>query len=297
MEEVTSDNWQRLKELVASALELEPDKRAAFIKQTCGDDLEICEEAMSLLAASEPEDSFMENPAVGLTAHSLVGDSGESLIGKHIGPYEILRELGCGGMGAVYLAHDERLRRSVALKLLPKHFTIDVERVRRFQQEAQAASSLNHPNIVTIPEIGSSDLTQFIATEFVDGTTLRDRIAKTGLALELTEALDMAAQIASALTAAHEAGIVHRDIKPENVMLRKDGFVKVLDFGLAKLTSGEVVGVPSDKLNTNPGMVMGTVQYMSPEQARGQEVDPRTDIWSLGVVPLRDGNRKCAFCG
>jgi eukaryotic-like serine/threonine-protein kinase len=301
VKQVKPERWHKVKELLASALELEPEERASFLKQACGDDEELGSEVESLLSSHEPGDSFMETPAVGATAKSLVGEPVEPLIGQYIGPYEIISELGRGGMGDVYLAQDGRLRRPVALKLLPQHFTIDVERVRRFEQEAHAASALNHPNIVTIHEIGHTDSIHFITTEFIDGMTLRDRIAGSSArvagngnpvarrALELSEALDIAAQIASALTVAHDAGIVHRDIKPENVMLRRDGFVKVLDFGLAKLKLSEVAASetgPSDKLrlNTQPGMVMGTVQYMSPEQARGQEVDPRTDIWSLGVV-------------
>ena len=214
-----------------------------------------------------------------------------SLLGRRIGHYQVLALIGAGGMGEVYLAEDTRLGRKVALKLLPAKFTSDPARVHRFEREARAASALNHPNILTIHEIGqaSTELRgiHFIATEFIEGETLRERLARGEL--DLTVALDVAAQIAAALAAAHEAGIVHRDIKPENVMLRRDGYVKVLDFGLAKLIGPQPAevdsGAPTDiRLKTEPGMIMGTVAYMSPEQLRAEEADGRADIWSLGVV-------------
>ena len=205
--------------------------------------------------------------------------------GTRLGRYEIRSRLGAGGMGEVYLAEDSRLSRKVALKILPADF--DAEKLRRFEQEACAASALNHPNILTVYEINQEDSTHYIATEFIDGVTLRERMRSSPMSL--SEALDVAAQIASALAAAHEAGIVHRDIKPENVMLRADGYAKVLDFGLAKLT--EKRSEPPDPeaetralVKTSPGLVVGTISYMSPEQARGAPVDARTDIWSLGVV-------------
>ncbi|MDQ3585976.1 MAG: protein kinase [Acidobacteriota bacterium] len=210
-----------------------------------------------------------------------------------LGRYEIRSLLGVGGMGEVYLASDHSLRRLVAVKLLPAEFTQNKTNLRRFELEAYAASSLNHPNILTIHEIGEQDGHHFIATEYVEGQSLRQRIA--GADMELREILDIGQQIASALATAHEAGIVHRDIKPENVMLRRDGLVKVLDFGLAKLIdeagaaakraeSGDEAPTQALAINTEPGRIMGTVNYMSPEQARGLEVDARTDIWSLGVV-------------
>ncbi|MBL8205111.1 MAG: protein kinase [Blastocatellia bacterium] len=220
--------------------------------------------------------------------------------GTRFGPYQIAAPLGKGGMGEVYLAEDERLKRKVALKLLPAEFTQNSERLRRFEQEAQATSALNHPNIITIFEIGAQNGTHFITTEFIAGQTLRDRLQQP---LSQTEATEVAVQIANALAAAHDANIIHRDIKPENVMLRKDGIVKVLDFGLAKLTERRGEGArgrqgeeadtwlaesPRPPVaashSTTPGTVMGTASYMSPEQARGERVDARTDIFSLGVV-------------
>ena len=208
--------------------------------------------------------------------------------GTKLGRYEIRSKIGAGGMGEVYLAQDTKLDRKVALKILPAEVAAHPDRMRRFVQEAKAASALNHPNIITIYEIDETDSGHFIATEFIDGETLREREANAPL--KLTESLDIASQLAAALAAAHAAGIVHRDIKPENVMLRRDGIVKVLDFGLAKLTAptsldsvdGEAPTRPNVK--TDPGMVMGTAVYMSPEQARGLTVDARTDIFSLGIV-------------
>jgi serine/threonine protein kinase/tetratricopeptide (TPR) repeat protein len=200
--------------------------------------------------------------------------------------YQIVEKLGEGGMGEVYLAQDTRLGRMVALKLLPSQFTEDLTRMRRFQQEARAVSSLNHPNILTIYEIGEADNEHFIAMEYVEGKTLRQRM---GEGMNLSAVLDVAIQIATALAAAHQAGIVHRDIKPENIMIRRDGYVKVLDFGLAKLseehsTSTDVDAATVPMLETEPGMIIGTYVYMSPEQTRGIPADQRADIWSLGVV-------------
>jgi len=208
--------------------------------------------------------------------------------GTKIGRYEIRSKIGAGGMGEVYLARDTLLDRRVALKVLPEDVASHPQRMQRFVQEAKAASSLNHPNILTIHEIGTETGAHFIATEFIDGETLGRQMLSSPLAM--TEAIDIALQVASALASAHAAGIVHRDIKPENIMLRRDGIVKVLDFGLAKLTEhwrpDEVDQDAATKamVHTEPGVVMGTTAYMSPEQARGLEIDARTDIWSLGVV-------------
>lgn len=208
--------------------------------------------------------------------------------GTQLGRYKIRSLLGAGGMGEVYLAQDVRLGRTVALKVLPKQIASDVTSMRRFVLEAKTASALNHPNIITIYEIEQSDSGNFIASELIQGETLRQRM--NGATMTFPEVLDISIQIASALAAAHDAGIVHRDIKPENIMLRPDGLIKVLDFGLAKplLSYGNANLDPDsptlDLVNTNPGLVMGTVYYMSPEQARGISLDARTDIWSLGVV-------------
>jgi serine/threonine protein kinase len=206
--------------------------------------------------------------------------------GTRLGRYEIRRPIGSGGMGEVYMAQDVRLERTVALKILPEGVSTDQQRMRRFEQEARAASALNHPNVTHIYEIEEENGYHFIAMEYIEGNTLRQHMAASPLRLH--EALDIAQQITAALSAAHAAGIIHRDIKPENVMIRRDGYVKVLDFGLAKLTERHSVmdtEAPTRALvNTGPGMVMGTARYMSPEQSRGLEVDARTDLWSLGVV-------------
>ena len=210
-------------------------------------------------------------------------DPADTLLGKTWGPYQILSLLGSGGMGGVYLAFDSELRRKVALKFLHSYLMGDETRVQRFKLEARAASALNHPNILTIFEIGDIDGREFIATEFVDGETLRQLITRGPM--KLGKISDVSIQIASALSAAHAAGIVHRDIKPDNIMVRPDGYIKVLDFGIAKLTEAPVSD--SDALtliNTERGIILGTVKYMSPEQARGLPVDRRSDIWSLGVI-------------
>ncbi|HZS47095.1 MAG TPA: protein kinase [Blastocatellia bacterium] len=224
--------------------------------------------------------------------------------GSRIAHYEIISPIGAGGMGEVYLAQDTRLGRKIALKILSAEFTKDDDRVRRFQQEARAASALNHPNILTIHDIGQADSIHYIATEFIDGQTLRKYL--TNKPLSTHEVLDIGIQVASALTEAHASGIVHRDIKPENIMLRQNGLVKVLDFGLAKLiekspltqsSSSNSEAATVARVNTDPGTVMGTVSYMSPEQARGLKVDARTDIFSLGVVVYEALTGKAPFTG
>jgi eukaryotic-like serine/threonine-protein kinase len=283
---------QQIKHLYQAALERAPDERAAFLAEACPEDEALRCEVAALLVYEERTESFLETPAVKWAAGMLAKDKAVALAGREIGTYRIQSLLGAGGMGEVWLAQDSRLGRKVALKLLPARFTLDQERVRRFMREARAASALNHPNIVTIYEIGTAPSEQgklhFIAQEFIDGVTLRQRLLSGRL--NLTEALDIAAQTATALAAAHEAGIIHRDIKPENLMLRRDGFVKVLDFGLAKLTerqaSAETETLTDSQAShtTTPGLVMGTIRYMSPEQARGLKVDARSDLFSLGIV-------------
>ena len=219
--------------------------------------------------------------------------------GTRLGRYEVRSPLGKGGMGEVYLAHDPELDRPVALKLLPPEVAADAERMRRFAQEAKAASALNHPNILTIYEVGGPDSARFIAAEYVDGVTLRERLANGPL--PLPEALDIALQAASALATAHAAGIVHRDVKPENLMIRRDGWVKVLDFGLAKLApppAADLGDAPTQTgLATEAGVVLGTARYMSPEQACGLPVDARTDVWSLGVVLYEMSAGRCRSRG
>ncbi len=281
------ERWQQIEQLYHAALDHKVSGRNAFLNQACDGDADLRKEVESLIASHEQAGNFIAESALKVTAKVLAEEQTESLVGTMLSHYRIESLLGVGGMGEVYLAEDTKLGRKVALKLLPITFTRDAEPLRRFEQEARAASALNHPNILTIYEIGQADGHHYAATEFIAGETLREHVRSKRVPIE--EALDIAGQIASALAAAHEAGIVHRDIKPENIMVRRDGFVKVLDFGLAKLIPNEVKAADSAatekvKLNTYPGMVLGTVQYMSPEQAAGQDVDSRTDIWSLGVV-------------
>ena len=203
--------------------------------------------------------------------------------------YRIVELLGKGGMGEVYAAEDTRLGRKVAIKCLPRGLAADPERLRRFTQEAKAASALNHPSILTIYDVDEVDGQPFMVTEFIDGQTLRERLHAPAAAIPLGEAIDIAGQVASALSAAHAAGIVHRDVKPENIMLREDGHAKLVDFGLAKIEQDALAGSTDETVaavgaHTTPGIVMGTTAYMSPEQARGLPVDARSDIFSLGVV-------------
>jgi len=277
------NRWQEVKKILYAALELDPAERSSFLDGECHSDQELRREIESLMDAHDHAEKRFESPALDVMAAAVPGEEPDEMIGRSFAHYRIVQKIGSGGMGDVYLANDTRLRRNVAVKFLPAYFTQNKDRVRRFQQEARAASALNHPNILTIHEIGQDDSTHYITTEFVDGETLRERMGRGGL--KLAETLDIAVQVASALAAANEAGIVHRDIKPENIMIRRDEIAKVLDFGLAKLT--ERAASDSDAstmVNTDEGVVMGTAQYMSPEQARGLKVDARTDIWSLGCV-------------
>jgi len=282
------ERWQRVKELFEIALRNEPHERRQFLKRVCGSDLELCEEVASLLVAHEEAGSFIAAPAIEDFAELLFDDDAEQHFGRLISHYRPRALLGKGGMGEVYLATDTRLGREVALKLLPAEFIGDADRVKRFEREARIASALNHPNILTIYEIGRDGETFFIATELVKGETLRQRLDAG--ALDLTGAINTAIQVGAALDAAHGAGIVHRDIKPENIMLRPDGYVKVLDFGLARPIDAALSPcdhssrLTRDSYESVQGTLLGTFLYMSPEQARGQEVDHRSDIWSLGVV-------------
>ncbi len=226
------ERWREIERLYYAALERAPEERAAFLEAACAGDESLRREVASLLAAGDHVGSFLEPPPDEL--NETVADAAQpSVIGHTLGHYRIVSLLGKGGMGEVYLGEDTTLRRKVALKLLPAAFLADQARLRRFEQEARAASALNHPNIITIHEIGQTDGLHYLVTEYIEGETLRQRMAAGGL--KLGEAIEVAVQMASALAAAHAAGITHRDIKPENVMVRRDGLVKVLDFGLAKL--------------------------------------------------------------
>jgi len=276
--------WKRVDALLEAALEQPPQNREAFVVEACEGNAQLREEVLSLLKAQSQASMFMERSAMRVAASSLALDLNQttsvSLVGKELGTYRIEKLLGAGGMGEVYLAREGKLNRKVALKILPWHFGVDAERSNRFQREALALSSFNHPNLITIYEVGEVNGLHFIAMEFVEGKTL----SSLRQALSLKEVLSIVAQVAEALWAAHQAGIVHRDIKPDNVMVRSDGYVKVLDFGLVKLTEVATNTTPQDGANTQLGVAIGTLPYMSPEQAAGEPIDHRTDIWSLGVV-------------
>jgi len=278
------ERWQEVERLYYATLDKMPDDRAAFLDSATTDE-SLRGEIRSLLAAGASIGDFLE-PPVEATAEVPTTVSEPLMIGAELGAYRILSLLGKGGMGEVCLALDTRLNRKVAIKLLPAKFTLDAERVRRFEQEVRAASALNHPNIITVYEIDTIERRRYIVTEYIEGETVRQRMLATHGRIRLSEALEIAAQVAIALQAAHEVGITHRDIKPENVMVRKDGLVKVLDFGLAKLTRANTASQSSsiDDDSSVSGILIGTASYMSPEQARGEKVDHRTDIFSLGVM-------------
>ncbi len=288
---MTPERWQQIEQLYHDALDCEPNQRAAMLDKACAGDDGLRSEVEALLAANDQTGGFLDKHALSVEAKEMAAEQISTLIQipaiQHFSHYQILSKIGAGGMGEVYLARDARLDRRVAIKVLPPHFTADPSRLQRFAREAKAASVLNHPSILTIYEIGQvrteSGLVHFIATEYVEGATLRARLAESPMTLR--EALDAAIQIAAALDAAHRAGIIHRDIKPENLMLRPDGLVKVLDFGLAKLTVAQpIVELHANSTSTAQGMLLGTPRYMSPEQARGRKVDARSDIFSLGSV-------------
>lgn len=293
----------KIEEIYHVVLEKPLSERADFIKEICGEDEELRREVESLLEFEKESADFIETPPEDLAAAIFLAQANNDLVGKNLNHYHILSMLGAGGMGEVYLAEDTKLDRRVALKLLPPEFAKNETRMNRFVREAKAASALNHPNIITIYEIGANDHANFISTEFIEGETLKNRINFNPP--DIQTALDIAVQIASALSAAHAAGIVHRDIKPENIMIRPDGLVKILDFGIAKLSEqkGRTEDEKSRKENdeitlklssnvpfasfslfaANTGII-GTASYMSPEQAEGKKIDARTDIFSFGIV-------------
>jgi serine/threonine protein kinase/Tfp pilus assembly protein PilF len=278
---MTPEHWGKIEDVFQSALTRDALERGAFVDRECAGNEDLRTEVMALLSAEAESRNFLSGSALEITAGQIAQERVQSVTGRAIGHYRLDCALGAGGMGEVYLAIDERSGRKVALKLLPDYFNSDPQRVHRFQQEARAVLALNHPNIVTTYEVGDVDGVSFIASEFIEGETLRQVLEQRKPSTR--EALDLAMQIASALAAAHDADIVHRDIKPENIMLRPDGYVKVLDFGVAKL-NGLTAPFEANPNATSPGMLIGTARYMSPEQTRGIDVDGRSDLWSLGVV-------------
>jgi Tol biopolymer transport system component/predicted Ser/Thr protein kinase len=303
-----SERWKQVDDVLQSALDRAPGERDAFLRSACAGDETLEREVRSLLTSEEAAGRFLESPAMEVAAEALARrqredaqESADIPIGRTISHYRIAAKLGDGGMGVVWKARDTRLDRFVALKVLPAAMTGDPERKRRFVQEAKAASALNHPNIITIYEIDQAEGVDFIAMEFVPGKSLQQLISRKRL--ELNEALKYAIQLADALAAAHAAGIVHRDLKPGNIMVNEKGCLKVLDFGLAKLTeqgrAGEsdrtqtVAGAP----RTFEGTIAGTPSYMSPEQAQGMKLDGRTDIFSFGSLLYELVSGRRAFVG
>ena len=261
--------WHEIHKLLDAVLELAPDARPAFLAKACASDPDLLKEVESLLAAYEHAGStFLEEPAVPVVALRP---------GAKLGTYAIVKMVGAGGMGEVYRARDTVLGREVAIKILPPIFSRDADRLRRFEQEARAAAAPNHPNILSIHQLGTHAGAPYLVSEFLEGETLRSRLERGGL--PASTAVDYTLQLVNGLAAAHERGIVHRDLKPENVFLASNGLVKILDFGLAKLSRPEEFGSPeamTQGSGTVPGIVMGTIGYMSPEQVRGLQVDHRS---------------------
>ena len=299
---------ERVKQLLASALARPPGEREAYLDAACDGDMLLRQDVQRYLQSGDKTERFQfhsdpTQTSISTKTASAISETSEApsdpRVGKEFGKYIVQKRVAEGGMGIVYRAVDSQLGREVALKILPEYFSMDRGRLQRFQREARATSLLNHPNIVTVFEVGQMDGCEFIASEFVDGQTLREKILQAPI--PFVEMLKIGSQVAGALGVAHKAGIIHRDIKPENVMIRPDGYVKVLDFGLAKVTTpiGESVsgGGPSLLNHTIPGMILGTAAYMSPEQAEGTNVDARTDIWGLGVLLYEMAAGKQPFQG
>jgi eukaryotic-like serine/threonine-protein kinase len=286
---MTPEHWERVREVLHQALELAPEQRPAFLDQACSSDHSLRQEVESFMASAEKAGSeLLESSAMRVRLPK----------GTRLGDYEVQSLLGSGGMGEVYRARDRRLDREVAIKVLPSDLSSAADRLRRFEQEAKAAAALNHPNILAVFQMGSYEGAPYLVSELLEGLTLREQLGRG--ALPIRKALDYAIQIAHGLAAAHDKGIVHRDLKPENLFVTKDGRIKILDFGLAKLTERKAESkrtTPIGDQQTEPGMVMGTVGYMSPEQVRGEPADHRADIFAFGAILYEMLSGKRAFHG
>src|SRR5438445_3515672 len=293
------DLWQQVQQLFDAALQQSPEKRQQFLEQECASNQELRREVESLLAAHDESGSFVAEPAVAGMAEVLHRATSRFQPGDTLGAYKVLDLVGRGGMGEVYRARDVRLKRDVAIKVLPRAFAADRERLRRFEQEARSAAALNHPNIISVHDMGTADGSPYIVSELLEGQNLRE-VLRQG-AVPARKALDYSIQTARGLAAAHDIGIVHRDLKPENLFITKDGRLKILDFGLAKLTRSEGGGSDSTTAEAVPGTeagrVFGTVGYMSPEQVRGLHADHRSDIFSFGAILYELFSGKRAFSG
>src|SRR5215469_3073846 len=295
---LTPERWQRARDVLHEAMQMEEEERSDFLDSQCASDPSLRAELKELLAAEgELGSSFLEEPAM-VHAVSRAETSDHTCVlppGTKLGPYVVQSLIGAGGMGEVYRARDASLKRDVAIKVLPASYSLDPDRLRRFQLEAEAAAALNHANILSVFHIGQQDGSSYIVSELLEGETLRERLRHG--ALKLRDAIDIAMQTAKGLAAAHEKGIAHRDLKPENLFLAKDGRVKILDFGLAKLMQTATPEGPTLSGNdqTDAGRILGTVGYMSPEQVRGEPADGRSDIFSLGCVLYETLTGKRAF--
>ncbi len=291
---MTPEKWQEISTIFSSALAKEADKRDAFLSEACGQNTELRQEIELLLTANDEKNSFIDLPKFGLAPQETQPKLRED---ERIGSFQIIRMLGAGGMGEVYLAHDLRLNRHVAIKVLPRNSTIDENARKRFEREAQSAAALEHPHICTIHEIGEYDGFSFIVMQYVEGETLSQKLK--GGALTPGDALNIAVQVADALSEAHDQRIVHRDIKPANIIISSQNLAVVLDFGLAKRINFDSSETDSSlkMMLSQPGMILGTVSQMSPEQVRGLEVDTRSDLWSLGVILYEMLAGKLPFSG
>ena len=298
MRHAAMEHWTTVKRIHQSALEKDPSERAAFVTASCGGDETVLRDVQSLLSYEADAESFLERPAIDVARGSSSEPYENTLAGRTLSHYQVVSLLGAGGMGEVYLARDPRLDRTVAIKILPAELAGDPERMQRFEREARAASALNHPNVATIYDVGESDGLHFIVMEHVEGETVAARVA--GRSLSPAAVVDIAVQAADALDVAHAKGITHRDIKPANLMVTSRGRLKVLDFGVAKVRlrdestrSGEWILEPGTAI----GRVIGSGPYMSPEQITGGGVDPRSDVFSLGVVIYQMATGHLPFSG
>jgi serine/threonine protein kinase len=275
---MTPERWRHVTDVFHAALARDTKARQPFLDQACSGDFALREEVDAMLAAHRAAGRFGESP-VGTSVPMLNLEFGGTL-----GPYRIDTLIGEGGMGQVYRAHDSRIGRDVAIKVLPPEYAADIERLRRFEQESRAIGALNHPNILTLYDVGTANGQPYLVMELLDGETLRDRISRG--ALSSARACEVAAGVARGLSAAHAKGVVHRDLKPDNIMITRDGRVKVLDFGIAKLRASEAAPdgqASTATVHTAPQVVLGTTGYMAPEQVRGLPADERADLFALGV--------------